>query len=132
MQNNKKNDLSLKELKNLLNQWQKILLLNDWKLSINIVDFKRKDYKQSGDIKVDLKNKSAIILLSENPFLSEEEVLVHELMHLILWDFDIFCEKIVLGKDKLQKNQHEKYMGKLEGTVEHLTQIAIKNKKIQQ
>ena len=132
MQNNKKNGLSLKELKNLLKKWQKNLLLSDWKLSINIVDFKRKDYKQSGDIKVDLKNKSAIILLSENPFLNEEEVLVHELMHLVLWDFDIFCEKIVLKKDKLQKNQYEKYMGKLEDTVEHLTQIAIKNKRIQQ
>jgi len=103
-----------------------------WKLSINIVNFKRKDYKQSGDIKVDLKNKSAIILLSENPFLNEEEVLVHELMHLILWDFDIFCEKIVLKNNEKLENQHEKYLGKLEGTVEHLTQIAMKNKKIQQ
>jgi len=132
MQNVEKKGLSIEELNKLLKKWQKNLLLDKWKLSLGMVDFKRKDYKQSGDIKVDLKNKSAIILLSENPFLNEEEVLVHELMHLILWDFDIFCEKVVLGKDKLQKNQHEKYMGKLEDTVEHLTQIAIKNKKIQQ
>lgn len=125
MKNNKKKGLSLKELNDLLKKWQKNLHLDKWKLSLESVYFKRKDYKQSGDIKVDLKKKSAIILLTEDPFLNEEEVLVHELMHLILWDFDIFCEKTVLGKNKLLKGQHDKYMDKLEKTVEHLTQIAI-------
>lgn len=125
MKNNKKKGLSLKELNDLLKKWQKNLYLDKWKLSLESVYFKRKDYKQSGDIKVDLKKKSAIILLTEDPFLNEEEVLVHELMHLILWDFDIFCEKTVLGKNKLLKGQHDKYMDKLEKTVEHLTQIAI-------
>jgi len=93
MQNVKKKSLSVKELNNLLKKWQKNLLLDKWKLSLEIVDFKRKDYKQSGDIRVNLKNKSAIVLLTKNPFLNEEEVLVHELMHLILWDFDIFVRK---------------------------------------
>ena len=130
MQNDKKKGLNLKELNKLLKKWQKKLLLNNWKLSLELIDFKRKDYKQSGDIKVDLKKKSAIVLLSNNPFLNEEEVLVHELAHLILWDFDIFCEKIVLKKNKHLKGQHRKYMDKLENTVEHLTQIAL-NKKIQ-
>ena len=125
MQKIKKEGLSLKELNNLLKKWQKNLLLNKWKLSLEIVDFKREDYRQSGDIKIDLKKKSAIILLTENPFLNEEEVLVHELMHLILWDFDIFCEKIVLKKNKPLKGLHGKYMDKLEKTIEHLTQIAI-------
>ena len=125
MQNTKKKGLNLKELNTLLKKWQKNLLLDKWKLSLELVDFKRKDYKQSGDIKVDLKNKSAIVLLTKNPFLNEEEVLVHELMHLILWDLDIFCEKIVLEKNKSLKGQHKKYMDKLENTVEHLTQIVI-------
>ena len=125
MKNNKKKGLNLKELNKLLKKWQKNLLLNDWKLSLELVDFKRKDYKQSGDIKIDLKKKSAIVLLTNEPFLNEEEVLVHELVHLILWDFDIFCEKIVLEKNKLLKDQHRKYMNKLENTVEHLTQIMI-------
>lgn len=125
MQNTKKKGLNPRELNSLLKKWQKNLLLNKWNLSIELVDFKRKDYRQSGDIKVDLKNKSAIVLLTKNPFLNEEEVLVHELAHLILWDFDIFCEKIVLEKNKLLKDQHRKYMNKLENTVEHLTQIMI-------
>ncbi|MCK5466426.1 hypothetical protein KAI56_02945, partial [Candidatus Parcubacteria bacterium] len=61
MQNTKKKGLSLRELNSLLKKWQKNLFLNDWKLSLEIVDFKRKDHKQSGDIKVDLKKKSAVI-----------------------------------------------------------------------
>ena len=73
---------------------------------------------------------SPVILLSKDPFLNEEEVLVHELVHLILWDFDIFCEKIVLEKNEPLKGQHGKYMDKLENTVEHLTQIVLSNKKI--
>lgn len=125
MQNTKKKGLDLKELNTLLKKWQKNLLLDNWKLSLEIVDFKRKDYKQSGDIKIDLKKKSAIVLLTNDPFLNEEEVLVHELVHLILWDFDIFCEKIVLEKNKPLKGQHGKYMDKLENTVERLTQILI-------
>lgn len=125
MQKTEKKGLSLKELNILLKKWQKNLLLDKWKLSLEIVDFKRKDYKQSGDIKVDLKNKSAIVLLTKNPFLNEEEVLIHELMHLVLWDFDIFCEKIILEKNKPLKGQHEKYMDKLEKTVEHLAQIVV-------
>ena len=125
MQKAKKKGLDLKELNILLKKWQKNLLLNDWKLSLELVNFKRKDYKQSGDIKIDLKKKSAIVLLTKDPFLSEEEVLVHELMHLILWDFDIFCEKIVLEKNKPLKGQHRQYMNKLENTVGHLTQIMI-------
>jgi len=125
MQKAKKEGLSLKELNDLLKKWQKNLLLDKWKLSLELVDFKRKDYKQSGDIKIDLKKKSAIVLLTNELFLNEEEVLVHELMHLILWDFDIFCEKIILEKSKPLKGQHGKYMDKLEKTVEHLTQIVI-------
>jgi hypothetical protein len=125
MQKSKKKGLKLKELNCLLKKWQRKLLLDKWKLSLKLVDFERKDYKQSGDIKVDLENKSAVVLLTKNPFLNEEEVLVHELAHLILWDLDIFCEKIILEKNKPLKGQHGKYIDKLEKTVEHLAQTAI-------
>lgn len=125
MMNQNKKGVPFKKLNNLLEKWQKKLLLNNWKLSIEIVDFKRKDYRQSGDIKVDLNNKIAIVLLTKKPFLNEESVLVHELMHLVCWDFDIFCEKIILKTNKPFKGQHGKYMDKLEKIVEQLTQIVI-------
>lgn len=129
MQKSKKG-LGLQELNAILNKWQKDLLLDDWKLSLKIVDFKRKDFRQSGDIKVYPRKKSAVILLTDNPYLDEEETIIHELMHLILWNFDIFCEKIVLENSERLKGKHGKYMGKLEDTVEKLTQIAV-NRKVQ-
>jgi hypothetical protein len=120
-----KKGLTLKKLNNLLKKWQKKLLLNDWDLSLQMINFTRKDFKQSGDIKIDVKKKIAIILLTNEPFLNEENVLVHELMHLVCWDLDIFCEKIILKTNKPLKGQHGKYMEKLEKLVERLTKIAI-------
>jgi hypothetical protein len=125
MKNYIKEGITLKKLNGLLKKWQKKLLLNNWKLSIEIVDFKRKDYKQSGDIKIDVKKKTAVVLLTKKPFLNEESVLVHELMHLVCWDFDIFCEKEILKTNKPFKGQHGKYMVKLENTIEQLTRIMI-------
>jgi len=124
-----KKGLSVKKLNSLLEFWQKRLLLNDWNLSIEIVEFKRKDYIQSGDIKVFPKKMKAVVLLTNNPFRDEETVLVHELVHLILWDYDIFCEKLALGNSKTKlKGKHGKYMDKLESTVDHLTKAFLKNR----
>lgn len=123
-----KKGLSAKKLNSLLKLWQKRLLLNNWNLSIKIVEFKRKDYRQSGDIKVFPRKMKAVVLLTNNPFRDEESVLVHELVHLVLWDYDIFCEKLALGNSKTRlKGKHGKYMDKLESTVDHLTKAFLKN-----
>ena len=126
----KKNGLPVEKLNSLLKGWQNRLLLNDWDLSIKIVEFKRKDYKQSGDIKVYPRKKKAVVLLTNNPFRDEESVLVHELVHLILWNYDIFCEKLTLSDSITKlKGKHGKYMDKLESTVDHLTKALIKNQR---
>lgn len=119
----KKSGLNLSELKKILKKWRKKLLLNDWKLSIKIVDFKRKDFRQSGDIKVDIKNKKATILLTCQPFRDEETTIVHELVHLLLWDFDHYCEKLALKNSKPFTGEHDKYLGRLEKTVAKITKI---------
>ncbi|MCD4771014.1 hypothetical protein K8R30_01190 [archaeon] len=125
-----KKGLPIKKLETLLKIWQKRLLLDNWNLSIEIIEFKRKDYKQSGDIKVFPRKKKAIVLLTKDPFRNEESVLVHELMHLILWDYDIFNEKLILGKSETKlKGSHGKYMKKLESTVDHLTKAFLKEYK---
>lgn len=124
-----KKGLSTEQLNTLLNKWQKRLLLNNWNLSIQIVEFKRKDYRQSGDIKVFPRKKKAIVLLTNNPFRDEESVLVHELVHLILYDYDIFCEKLALANSAAKlKGKHGKYMDKLESVVNHLTKSLIKTR----
>jgi len=123
IKNPQKKGLSKKQLDNLLKKWQKRLLLSDWNISVKIVDFKRKDYRQSGDIKVDSKNKKAMLLLTYQPFRNEEATIVHELVHLLLWDFDHYCEKLALKNSKLFTGDHDKYLGQLEKTVAKITKI---------
>lgn len=112
-----------------MKKWQAKLLLREWKLSLKIVEFRREDrFRQSGDIKVKLKNKEAVLLLTSKPLKNEEEVIVHELMHLLLWDYDILAERIILKNCQKLKGDHLKYMNKLEETVKNLTDIFINKK----
>jgi len=121
-----KKGLSKQKLNQILKKWQKKLRLTDWNLSIKIIEFKRKDYRQSGDIKVSTSKKKATILLTNNPFRDEEKVIVHELVHLLLWDFDHFCEKQILKTCKKFEGAHDKYMKELERTVGAITKTMIK------
>lgn len=124
-----KKGLTINELDQLLSYWQKRLLLDNWKLSIEITEFNRTDFKQSGNVKVFPEDRKAVILLTNNPFKNEEYVLVHELIHLILWDLDTFSEKFILEKIEYKlKGDHGKYMQKLEKTVDRLTKAFIKAK----
>ena len=55
----------LEKLNKYLRHWQRVLNLQQWDLKIKFVNFNRKDYVQSGDIDVDVKNKSATILITK-------------------------------------------------------------------
>lgn len=103
-----------------MKKWQTKLDLNDWQIGIEFVDFERKDYKQSGDIKVDLKNKKTTILISNNPRKDIEHIIVHELVHLLLWKYDHFCEK------SIPKNKKDQYFGLLEEVATKITYILLK------
>jgi hypothetical protein len=116
--------LTVVRLRKTMKKWQSKLLLDKWDLSLKIVEFRRKDgFKQSGDIKVDLKNKKAVLLLTGEPFRDEQEVIVHELVHLLLWNYDTFSERVILKNCQEFKGDHEKYMDKLEATVKNITDI---------
>jgi len=125
IKDNKKSGLAIKELNHMLNKWQKKLLLNDWDISIKIVDFLRTDYRQSGDFEINAKAKKATILLTQNPFKNEETVLVHELIHVLLWDMDSFSENAIIKTCKKFEGNHLKYMEKLENLVDSLVKIAL-------
>lgn len=103
------------KIQNLIKKWQKVLGLKDWMLKVEFVDFERTDYKQSGDVKVDLKNKKATILFSNNPQKDDEYIVVHELVHLLLWEYDHFNENLI------PKNKKDRYSELLEKTVDNLT-----------
>lgn len=119
----KKTGLPTTELNKILKKWLRHFELNGWNIKLKITDFKRKDFKQSGDIKVDLKNKKASLLITNNPFKNEEEVIIHELIHLLLWKHDVFAEKTILKNCEKFKGDHMKYMNNLEETVKKLTDI---------
>ncbi len=110
-------------------------MLNNWDINIEIVDFKRKDYRQSGDFKANSRNKTASILMTIDPFLKnqptiekqEEQTIVHELIHILLWDFDSFNERNVLKGCKKFQGDHNLYLEKLEDVVNKFTLILLKN-----
>ncbi len=133
----KKKGLNKKKLNNILLKWQKRLMLDNWNIVIQIVDFKRTDYRQSGDFKADFKNKRAVIYLTCDPFLrnqktiekQEEQTIVHELVHIVLWSMDSFIEKIILKNCKEYESNHDLYLEKLEETVDKLTLAFLKKEK---
>jgi predicted SprT family Zn-dependent metalloprotease len=106
----------IKLLENYLGHWQKVLNLNDWNLRVELTDFNRKDYEQTGDIRVDLKNKKAVVLIANKETGKDiDEVILHELIHLLLWNLDHQLGGLTLNKDD--------YLGTLEETVGKLTKI---------
>lgn len=119
----KKTGLPIIKLNKILKKWVNFLKLKNWDIKIKITDFERKDFRQSGDIKVDFKNKKAVLLMTKNPFKNEEKVIIHELIHLLLWEYDTLTEKTILKNCEKFKGDHLKYMKNLEKTVKKLTDI---------
>ena len=109
----------------LLAKWQDILRLRDWDIKTEVV---HSEWRKSGDIKIDSEDKKAILLLNEHPKSDNlEELIVHELLHLKLWDMDQMIEdliNLVYGideKDPKREFAYGRFMRTLESTVEDLT-----------
>ena len=122
-----KKGMPIVKLRPLLDKWQKKLDMVDWKLSLEIVDFHRSDgFRQSGDFVADPKSKTATLLMTWDPWRGDEEyVLVHELLHILVYDYDIFCENAILKHCKEDSPEHDAYMDKLEKLVHQLTRILV-------
>jgi len=124
------------KIEQYLNKWQEILRLRDWDVSIKIVKSK---WRKSGDIKIDLDDKKAVLLVNYSPKCTNlEELMIHELLHLKLYGMDQMIENllsIVFGKkedDSKREFAYTQFMMLLESTVEDLTKgylTAIKSQK---
>lgn len=110
-----------KEIQSLIKKWQPIFSFEGWSFGVRFVDFERADYQQSGNIEVDSSNKTATILISNNPRYDNEEIVVHEMSHLLLWEYDHFCENLVT------KNIKDRYFDLLEEIVDKLTKTLLRN-----
>jgi hypothetical protein len=124
MENSKMSDNKV-EIEEYLNKWQKILRLRDWDIAIKMVEAK---WRKSGDIKIDLEDKKAVLLINQNPKCTNmEELVIHELLHLKLYGMDQMIEdllSIVYGKnedDAKREFAYTRFMVLLESTVEDLT-----------
>jgi hypothetical protein len=70
----------------LLEKWQGILRLRDWDIDLRMV---RAGWRKSGDIKIDLEDRKAVLLINSKPKSDNlEELVVHELLHLKLYRLD--------------------------------------------
>ncbi len=120
-----------KEIETHLKKWQDVLRLRDWDILVRIV---RTKWRKSADIKIDLEDKKAVLLVNQTPkceSLEElEELVVHELLHLKLYGIDQMIEyllSLVYGeKESSKRNFAEtQFMVLLESTVEDLTKAYL-------
>jgi hypothetical protein len=115
-----------REVEKHLRKWQDILRLRDWDIAVKMVGTK---WRKSGDVKVDLDNKKAILLINKNPRTCRniEELVVHELLHLKLYGMDQMIDSLlsaVYGSkedDAKREFAYTQFMVLLESTVEDLT-----------
>lgn len=112
----------------LLKKWRKTLRLNDWDIKTVTVE---KDWRKSGDIKIDLDNRMAALMLHVSiPEEHLEEVVVHELLHLKLYRMDQMLEEslnIIYGREETKEKElaYGLFMLELETTVEDLTKSML-------
>ncbi len=119
--------VSEKEIEAYLKKWQDILRLRDWDIMVRIV---KTEWRKSGDIKIDLDDKKAVLLINRIPKCERldelEELVVHELLHVKLYGMDQMIEELfsaVYGKKEDPKREfaYTQFMTMLESTVEDLT-----------
>jgi hypothetical protein len=122
-----KKGLSLVQLKKIMINWQKKLEMKDWKFDLKIVDFQKDSgYRQSGHFIANTKNKTATILMTWDPWRGDEEyTLVHEMIHILLYDFDKFTENKIKSLSKDNPKILDQYFTKLENTVHQLTKLFL-------
>lgn len=117
--------VNLDLIEKLVKKWQDILRLRDWDIQVRIVET---EWRKSGDIKMDLDDKKAVMLINNFPKSTNlEELVVHELLHLKLWGMDQMLEGLIISvfgeddNDKRREFAMSQFFTLLESTVEDLT-----------
>lgn len=122
--------VELKECERFLERWKDILRLRDWDITIHLVE---QEWRKTGDIKIDSDDKKAILMLNNfNPKQDNlEALIIHELLHLKLWDMDQMIEELVYATFGQDENDpkfqfaYNKFMHVLEPTTEDLAKAFL-------
>jgi len=116
--------INLNKIQELVGKWQDILRLRDWDIQVRIVET---EWRKSGDIKMDMDDKKAVMLINNNPKSTNlEELVVHELLHLKLWGMDQMLEGLIISvfgeddNDPRKEFAMSQFFTLLESTVEDL------------
>lgn len=117
------------EARAVLARWQPMLRLADWDIDLRLV---ATPWRKSGDVKVDLDDRKAVLLLrAGQPSRRLEEVVVHELVHLRLYAMDQMLEQLldaVFGADADDPRRafaETQFMQLLESTTEDLAKALL-------
>lgn len=122
--------MNKEQIESLFQKWcQKLRLIPDWDIKLEFVE--DKNWKKTGDFKVDCDDKKAILLLNvHNPVQENiEEVIVHELMHLKMYPLDQTTESLITST--FEENSpgyqlaYRSFFQTLEQTVEELTKCFL-------
>ena len=118
------------ELENIMRRWQKLLRLFHYDIKLETVNSK---WRKSGDIKIDDCNRQAVLMVNTfNPSVKNtEEVIIHELLHLRLWDLDQLTESLINNiygeneDDPKREVIYTEFMKKLESTTQEITKTLV-------
>jgi hypothetical protein len=117
------------EARAVLVRWQPVLRLADWDIDIRLVTG---TWRKSGDIKVDLDDRKAVLLLNAEPRSENlEETIVHELLHLRLYALDQMLMQLldaVYGTNAEEPRRafaETQFMTLLESTTEDLAKALL-------
>ena len=113
----------------ILARWQPILRLADWDIDLRLVTG---TWRKSGDVKVDLDDRKAVLLLNDaQPAEHLDEVVVHELLHLRLYALDQMLVQLldaVYGTNADEPRRafaETQFMTLLESTTEDLAKALL-------
>jgi hypothetical protein len=117
------------EARAILTRWQPILRLADWDIDLRLVET---PWRKTGDVKVDLDDRKAVLLLRESQAAQHlEEVVVHELVHVRLYAMDQMLVQLldaVFGAgsgDPKREFAETQFMQLLESTTEDLAKALL-------
>ena len=113
----------------VLARWQPILRLADWDIDLLLVT---SAWRKSGDVKVDLDDRKAVLLLNAEPR-SENlaETIVHELVHLRLYALDQMLVDLLdavfgtVADEPRRAFAEARFMTLLESTTEDLAKALL-------